>query len=65
MGAAGFDRIRLDGSGDVADICRLTCLEQGIEISESNSDPLLQIHGLKIHILWDTPIVEEHSQPQH
>ena len=64
VGAAGFDRVRLDGSGDVADICRLTCLEQDIEICKSTDAPLLQIHGLKIHILWDTPIKEEHSQPQ-
>src|SRR3972149_6905088 len=27
--AAGFDRVILQGEGDVADICRLTCLEQG------------------------------------
>src|SRR4030042_1990882 len=25
---AGFDRLVVDGNGDVADICRLTCIEQ-------------------------------------
>jgi hypothetical protein len=29
---AGFDRVRIVGSGDVADICKLTCLEQGISV---------------------------------
>jgi hypothetical protein len=27
---AGFDSVRVEGEGDIADICRLTCLEQGI-----------------------------------
>jgi predicted transcriptional regulator len=27
---AGYDRLRIIGKGDVADICRLTCLEHGI-----------------------------------
>lgn len=29
---AGHSRIILDGEGDVAEICRLTCLEKGIKI---------------------------------
>src|SRR5512141_1640242 len=29
---AGYDRVRILGKGDVVDICRLTCLEQGIEV---------------------------------
>ena len=28
----GYHCVRLDGDGDVADVCRLTCLEQGIDI---------------------------------
>ncbi len=28
--AAGFDRVSIQGEGDVADICRLSCLEKGI-----------------------------------
>ena len=30
--SAGYDQVRIVGEGDVADICRLTCLEQGIEV---------------------------------
>src|SRR5512147_3276548 len=30
--AAGHKKIRILGKGDVADICRLTCLEHGIEV---------------------------------
>jgi DNA-binding MarR family transcriptional regulator len=34
--ADGFDRLRLVGEGDVADICRLTCLEQDIIIVDQS-----------------------------
>ncbi len=41
---AGFDRVRLTGTGDVADICRLSCLEQGIAIASGE----LEVVGLKV-----------------
>jgi DNA-binding MarR family transcriptional regulator len=63
VSAAGFDRIRLNGDGDVAEICRLTCLEQGVAICDSQAAPLLDIRGLKIHVMWDEPVQKEHSQP--
>lgn len=31
---AGFHSVIIDGEGDIADICRLTCLEQGFKILE-------------------------------
>ncbi len=45
---AGFDRVRLTGTGDVADICRLSCLEQGIAIASDGSSPELEVVGLKV-----------------
>ena len=44
----GFDRLRLVGDGDVADICRLTCLEQGIAIVDEPTVPALVVTGLKV-----------------
>jgi DNA-binding MarR family transcriptional regulator len=44
----GFNRVRLVGEGDVADICRLTCLEQGIAIVDEPNVPILEVHGLKV-----------------
>ena len=44
----GFDCVRLVGEGDVADICRLTCLEQGIAIVDQPNIPALDVHGLKV-----------------
>ena len=45
---AGFDRVRVVGAGDVADICKLTCLEQGIAVVADEDAPALQVIGLKV-----------------
>jgi predicted ArsR family transcriptional regulator len=45
---AGYDRIRLLGEGDVADICRLSCLEQDIEIVTDGNVPTLEVKGFKV-----------------
>ena len=51
---AGFDQVHIVGDGDgltndIADVCRLTCLEQSIRIAEDNNNyPTLIIHGFKV-----------------
>lgn len=45
---AGFDRLRILGEGDVADICRLTCLEQGITVVTDPNVPALEVKGLRV-----------------
>ena len=47
---AGYDRVRIVGKGDVADICRLTCLEQGIAVVNDPDVPILQVEGFKVHL---------------
>jgi hypothetical protein len=47
---AGFDSIRIEGEGDIADICRLTCLEQGVVEVETEEVPVLEVHGMKVHL---------------
>jgi DNA-binding MarR family transcriptional regulator len=46
--AAGYDQINLIGEGDVADVCRLTCLEQGIQIVHDTHKPALEVRGWKV-----------------
>jgi len=46
----GCNAVRIDAEGDIADICRLTCLELGISISDSPDVPLIEIRGLKVFI---------------
>lgn len=48
--AAGYDKISLHGEGDVADICRLTCLEQGMEISQQADLPVISVTGLSVRL---------------
>jgi DNA-binding MarR family transcriptional regulator len=61
----GYDHIRIDTdanlddpnstsqTNDIADVCRLTCLEQGIRISQDSSSPTLLVHGVKISLQMD------------
>ncbi len=48
---AGINEVFIQGSGDVAEICRLTCLEQAIEITEKkNAKAAIRIEELKLYI---------------
>ena len=48
---SGLNEIRLSGDGEVTEICRLTCLEQNIKISETGDHlPVLKVNELKIHV---------------
>lgn len=50
---AGYNCIRLEGEGDVADVCRLTCLEQGMSVVQDRCVPVLKVRELKVYIEWD------------
>ena len=45
---AGHEEVSILGEGDVADICRLSCLEQGVAITTDSNAPVLEIVGLKV-----------------
>ena len=47
---AGYSRVRIVGSGDVADICKLTCIEQGVAVVNDKSAPALVLDGYKIRL---------------
>ncbi len=46
--SAGYEKVAIRGEGDVADICRLSCLEQGVAITTDDNAPVLEIVGLKV-----------------
>lgn len=48
--AQGIHQVRIKGQGDVADICRLTCLEQDVEVVEDARAPVLAVEHLSIHL---------------
>lgn len=47
----GARAIHIAGDGDIADVCRLTCLEQGVPVvSDENGEgvAVLEVHGQKV-----------------
>jgi len=48
--AQGFDALNLQGEGDVADVVRLTCLEQGFTLAQDGNAPVLRIRELKLFL---------------
>jgi DNA-binding MarR family transcriptional regulator len=46
--AANVHVVRIEGNGDVAEVCRLTCLEHNIQVSADSALPMLRIVGLKV-----------------
>lgn len=47
---SGIEQVRIESDGDVAEICRLTCLEQNMRVTNDSDAPLLCINGLRVYI---------------
>jgi len=52
---AGYTQVMISGDGDIADICRLTCLEQSISVmdnfdSASSGLPTLEVREMKVSL---------------
>lgn len=47
---AGYSQVMIEGNSEIADVCQLTCLEQGIEVVEEGDVPLLRIQGYRVHL---------------
>lgn len=46
--ALGYHEVRIEGSGEVAEICHLTCLEYQVTVVEDRSAPVFRLAGLKV-----------------
>ena len=46
--AAGHRELQIVGTGEVAEICRLTCMEQEMRIVDDGNSPILRLEGLKV-----------------
>jgi DNA-binding MarR family transcriptional regulator len=50
----GLSSVYIDGEGDIADVCRLSCLEGGFEVLDSPSQDgaaaVLKVQGMEIHL---------------
>jgi hypothetical protein len=60
---AGYDQVVVVGDGDIADICRLTCLEMGVRVSEhgASSDhlPALEVIGTRVFLRLEDAMERE------
>jgi DNA-binding MarR family transcriptional regulator len=53
---AGHNSVRIVGRGDVADICRLTCIEQEIAVVTDKNAPILFVDGFKVTLKMDSEL---------
>jgi DNA-binding MarR family transcriptional regulator len=51
---AGFESVQIVGDGDLAEVIRLTCLEQGVKIDTDPRLPALEIEGWKIRLSMES-----------
>lgn len=47
---AGYASVAIQGDGDLADVCRLTCLEEGLAVAQRPGLPLVEIDGLQLNL---------------
>jgi DNA-binding MarR family transcriptional regulator len=47
---AGYGAIRIEGEGDLADVVRLTCLEQGVNIATNGDVPMVKVEGIQLKL---------------
>jgi len=58
---AGYDSVLVVGDGDIADICKLTCIEQGVKVTFNSDEapqlnykiPVLEIYGTRVLLKLD------------
>jgi len=50
--AEGFHQVNVIGDSEIADVCKLTCLEQGFEVVNLDNIPVLEVLGysVKLHL---------------
>jgi DNA-binding MarR family transcriptional regulator len=45
---AGYNQVRIIGEGEIAEICKLSCLEHGISLVNAGDIPVLEVTGLHV-----------------
>ncbi len=46
--AQGFHQVKVIGDSEIADVCLLTCLEQGFEVVDLEDIPVLEVQGYSV-----------------
>ncbi len=56
----GFHQVKITGKSEIADVCQLTCLEQGFEVVDRDDIPVLEVNGYSV-ALKNTPARENQA----
>jgi len=56
---AGYHQVRILGDGDIADVVRLTCYEQGVAITDAPDAPVLLLKDMKVFLNLDGSAIRE------
>ncbi len=56
----GYHAVRLEGEGEVAEVCRLTCLEQGLTLVDNGRAPVIRVRHLTIQLEIPNEATDEH-----
>jgi DNA-binding MarR family transcriptional regulator len=51
--AQGYHQVKITGKSEIADVCQLTCLEQGFEVVDSEAVPVLEVTGYSVALKKD------------
>ncbi|MCD6424247.1 MAG: winged helix-turn-helix transcriptional regulator [Anaerolineales bacterium] len=46
--AEGYSQVRITGDSEIADVCQLTCLEQGFDVVDNDDLPTLEVDGYSV-----------------
>ena len=51
---AGYSEVHIEGDNDLAEVCHLTCLEQGVQVVDTSrpSIPTLRVEGREVLLIW-------------
>jgi len=47
---SGYSAVKIKGDSEIADVCQLTCLEQGFEVVEKGDVPVLSVQGYEVFL---------------
>ena len=47
----GFNQVQVIGESEIADVCQLTCLEQGFEVVDRERTPALIVDGYSVSLV--------------
>jgi DNA-binding MarR family transcriptional regulator len=59
----GYTQVNIIGDGEMAEVCRLTCLEAGIPVTNDPKAPKIRIEGIKLALELPANETEESAQP--